>query len=68
MSNCKICGRPIVECDMKICRKCRSGERTTPLSLLKKAVKNINKIAGNDKKGGENYGRCHSAYGTYSNI
>ena len=39
MPNCKICGRPIVEYDMKICRKCRSEERTTPLSLLKKAVK-----------------------------
>lgn len=49
MPNCKICGRPIVECDMKICRKCRSEEYTTPLNLLRKAVKNMI----SKKKGGK---------------
>lgn len=43
MPNCKICGRPILECDMSVCRKCRNGERSTPLNLLRTVVKNITK-------------------------
>lgn len=41
MATCKICGRPIVETDMDICRKCRNGEKTTGFTLIKEVFQNI---------------------------
>jgi len=43
MANCKICGQPIVETDMSVCRKCRSN-KTMPISFIRKPIDFSSKI------------------------